>query len=761
MSDPIRAAYLLLDGKGAGWNTASITNLEAKGGSLRLAPLPSPAVPLIDAEGGFAGLENPAGVAVAANGDIYVSDTATHRVFRIRRCGTESCVDYVPCLGAEGSAPRKFRAPRGLAVSGDRLYVADSGNDRIQIFDVVTLKLLTIWPGLRNPSDVASDAKGNVWIADRGNARLVRRGRGGRRVIAIDGTGIAAHFFEVNYGPDARQRFVYVPLHGRLEQWRVADPAGPGDVRVIAQDIASKSDAAAKLLDLLHAKGARRLFLEWDGVYPAALESGQPLAEPSDLAIDREGRVFVIDRQSDGVRIFDAQGRLLRVVHVRADVPDEAFAPAAIAIDANGRLLLAGANGIHRYLVDDRPAYDGKSAEWIGACGGMSVDDRGRLFAAAPAGLSEIAASPGFERAGEYMSHAFDSGIDQCAWDRVAVTFAGEMPSTTAATIATFVSNDLLSDDDIAALDEERWRSANANAKDFLVLNTPGRYLWLRIRFAGDGVATPDIERIQLHLPRASYLQYLPAVYQADAVSRDLLDRFLRIFQTLFESYESKIDGFADHLDADGTPASFLEWLAGWIAMTFDGTMSESVRRKLLRHAPELYRIRGTPAGLQRFLSLAYGVDARVFEHFRLRKWAFLGERATLGTGAQLWGKAMTPRLQIDVFSRIGEAALISTGDPQHDPFTVHAHKFSVFVPASVVRSSATVAAVRTLIEREKPAHAQFDLVPVEPRFRLGVQSTLGLDAVVGAYPHSVLCTSNLGFDTLLGDPYGQRLRLS
>jgi phage tail-like protein len=251
------------------------------------------------------------------------------------------------------------------------------------------------------------------------------------------------------------------------------------------------------------------------------------------------------------------------------------------------------------------------------------------------------------------------------------------------------------------------------------------------------------------------------AAYQADAVSRDLLDRFLRIFQTLFESFESQIDGFAGHLDADGTPSSFLEWLAGWIAMAFDGTMSESVRRKLLRHAPELYRMRGTPAGLQRFLSLAFGGDARILEHFRLRKCAFLGKSAALGTRTQLWGKGITPRLQLDVFSRIGETALISTGDPQHDPFTVHAHKFSVFVPAPVMRSEATAAAVRTLIEREKPAHTQFELVSVEPRFRLGVQSTLGLDSVVGAYPHSFLCTSNLGFDTLLGDPYGQRLRLS
>ena len=195
-----------------------------------------------------------------------------------------------------------------------------------------------------------------------------------------------------------------------------------------------------------------------------------------------------------------------------------------------------------------------------------------------------------------------------------------------------------------------------------------------------------------------------------------------------------------------------MEWLAGWVAMTFDSSMDESVRRKLLRHAPELYRVRGTPAGIRRFLELAFGIDAQILEHFRLRKWAFLGTGAALGTRSQLWGRAITPRLQLDVFSRIGEAALISTGDPLHDPFAVHAHKFSVFVPAPILRSSSTVASVRTLIEREKPAHTQFDLVAVQPRFRLGVQSTLGLDSVVGTLPRLVLGeTASLGFDTLLG----------
>ena len=59
---------------------------------------------------------------------------------------------------------------------------------------------------------------------------------------------------------------------------------------------------------------------------------------------------------------------------------------------------------------------------------------------------------------------------------------------------------------------------------------------------------------------------------------------------------------------------------------------------------------------------------------------------------------------------------------------------------------------MRRLIEQAKPAHTQYGLVRVEPRLRVGMRSTLGLDTQVGAYPRTVLgrCAT-LGYDTLLG----------
>ena len=54
-------------------------------------------------------------------------------------------------------------------------------------------------------------------------------------------------------------------------------------------------------------------------------------------------------------------------------------------------------------------------------------------------------------------------------------------------------------------------------------------------------------------------------------------------------------------------------------------------------------------------------------------------------------------------------------------------------------------------MEREKPAHTQAILCPVFPRFRVGVQATVGVDSVVGGLSPLVLNRiATLGYDTVL-----------
>ena len=77
----------------------------------------------------------PSDVAVAPNGDIFVADGhdpgSNMRIVKFRKDG-----NFVKSWGKPGAGPGEFNAPHGIAFdSKGRLFVADRGNNRLQIFD--------------------------------------------------------------------------------------------------------------------------------------------------------------------------------------------------------------------------------------------------------------------------------------------------------------------------------------------------------------------------------------------------------------------------------------------------------------------------------------------------------------------------------------------------------------------------------------------------------------------------------------------------
>jgi hypothetical protein len=140
-----------------------------------------------------------------------------------------------------------------------------------------------------------------------------------------------------------------------------------------------------------------------------------------------------------------------------------------------------------------------------------------------------------------------------------------------------------------------------------------------------------------------------------------------------------------------------------------------------------------------------------VLEHWRLRRWLVLGQ-GRLGEASQLWGERILNRSRLDSNAQLGVTQLKLERDPIRDPFHAEAHIFSVFLPAGSARKPVARQRIEALIRAEAPAHTKPVVHWVEPNMRLGLQSTLGFDSVIGMRhpPPITLDAAKLGRATVL-----------
>lgn len=106
----------------------------------------------------------PTNVALSPRGEIYVSDGYGNA--RIHKFTAEGRLLF--SWGAPGTGPGEFRVPHGIAVAADgRVYVADRENSRLQIFDPDG-SFLAEWTGIARPCQVTFDADGILYVAELG-----------------------------------------------------------------------------------------------------------------------------------------------------------------------------------------------------------------------------------------------------------------------------------------------------------------------------------------------------------------------------------------------------------------------------------------------------------------------------------------------------------------------------------------------------------------------------------------------------------------
>lgn len=701
----------------AGWRIAkgkddrpALKNVEeSPDGALQLAPQPGTGRPLADDAGTFGGLALPTGVAITGDGSLFLLDAAMGQLKRFDPC--QCRFESVPCTGGLGAGPRQVSDPHGIAIRGGDLFICDTGNWRVQIFALKGMTLRAIWltpaaaavASAWQPYDLVFDVRGRAFISDFANGVI--------------------HRFD------------------RLGRWQI----------------------------------------KFGG-----------LNQPTHLAIDRLGKIYVAQAGLNEVWLFDADGKFLGAESRSCKVARD-FCATGVITDAAGHLHLGESCDAQRPAAgNSAPPCSLPPTEKV-------FDAQGNLLVPAPGEPKNLLFPPtAFAREGIYLSLPLDSEIYRCQWHRIVIE--GDVPIGATVQVETFTAEKTLDDADLDLLPELAWRTRltvralSGGAWDCLITSPPGRYLYLRLRLRSNGAVTPRLARVKVCFPRISLRRYLPAVFGENPVSADFTDRLLAVFDTTHRSVEEVVDNFARYLDPMATPCArdpktlldFLTWLGSWMGLGLDRSWGERRRRRVVQKAHCLHRLRGTAEGLRLLLLLYLGWEPRarcgharpstfssaprrvcspptlarcacrwqppplLLEHFRLRRWLFAGE-GRLGGQSVLWGKRIVNRTQLNETAQVGGTQLIDTGDPLRDPFHVYAHKFSVFIPAARARTDAQRATLQRLIALSKPAHTVAQLELVEPRFRIGFQSSIGFDSVVGCYPKGFSLDSEpLGVATVL-----------
>jgi DNA-binding beta-propeller fold protein YncE len=129
----------------------------------------------IGGRGGDDGQFNyPTNVCVDRAGRLYVADTLNFRVQIFDANGA-----FVRQFGTLGDAPGTFNRPKGIAVDSEgHIYVADSAFANVQIFDANGQLLLFVGHGgaedgeFSLPAGLYIDARDRLLVADQGNSRL-------------------------------------------------------------------------------------------------------------------------------------------------------------------------------------------------------------------------------------------------------------------------------------------------------------------------------------------------------------------------------------------------------------------------------------------------------------------------------------------------------------------------------------------------------------------------------------------------------------
>jgi uncharacterized protein (TIGR03437 family) len=123
-------------------------------------------------------LHAPSGVALDDTGNLYIADTANHRIRKITAAGLMSTIAGTGDAGAKGDNGQatlaQLNSPRSVAVDPfHNVYVADTKNNAVRKISPSGV-ITTVLSQLNDPDYVAAGPDQSLYIADSGNNRVIK-----------------------------------------------------------------------------------------------------------------------------------------------------------------------------------------------------------------------------------------------------------------------------------------------------------------------------------------------------------------------------------------------------------------------------------------------------------------------------------------------------------------------------------------------------------------------------------------------------------
>jgi YD repeat-containing protein len=269
---------------------------------------------------------------------------------------------YFASFGGESSGPGKLSAPAGIATDAEgNVWVADTGHRRIQKFNSEGEFISQFGADgasdgqFSSPRGIAVDSKGNVWVSDSVSSRVQKFNSKGEYLAKFGSYGTGNGKFNSLQG-------LAVDAQGHV--WAVNAASGKSRVQEFSTE---------------------GTYLSQFGTSGSA--DGQ-LMEPKGVAIDAKGNIWVADTGNNRIQKFNSKGEYLAKFGSLGTGNGQLKSPSALSFDGEGNIWVTDAGNNRLEKFSSEGAYLGQ----FGAAGnkaaqfsephGIAIDAKDRAWVA-------------------------------------------------------------------------------------------------------------------------------------------------------------------------------------------------------------------------------------------------------------------------------------------------------------------------------------------------------------------------------------------